>query len=163
MAKGKAMNEFFKYSIRSTPPVGAESSSTLGAKFLNSLDALNRIDPTVFTNWQIMDFPANASIPLAAARPRIGVIVEANITRDDHGKPSPDYGYNCVAFTDNDAKSRNAALQIKAGGKDKGHISLETGGYKVAPDPSILTYPFFRAALLAINATWSPPWSCAQA
>lgn len=157
------MNEFFKYSIRSAPPVGAESSSTLGAKFLDSLDALNRIDPTIFTNWQVMDFPASASIPLAAARPRIGAIVEANITRDDHGKPSPHYGYSCVAFTDNAAKSRNAALQIKAGGKDKGHIMLETGGYKVAPDPSILTYPFFRAALFAINATWSPPWSCAQA
>lgn len=157
------MKGYFDYSIRSAPLVGAESSSTLGAKFLNSLDALNRIDPTIFTNWQIMDFPASASIPLAAARPRIGAIVEANITRDDHDKPSPHYGYSCVAFTDNAAKSRNAALRIQAGGKDKGHIMLETGSYKVAPDPSILTYPFFSAALLAINAIWSPPWSCAQA
>jgi hypothetical protein len=163
MAEEKAMNEFFKYSIRSAPPVGAETSSTLGAKFLNSLDALNRIDSTIFTNWQIMDFPANAAIPLAAARPRIGAMVEANIARDDHDKPDPHYGYSCVAFTDNAAKSRNATLRIQAGGKDTGHIMLETGGYKVAPDPSILTYPFFRAALLAINATWSPPWSCAQA
>jgi hypothetical protein len=163
MAGEKPMTESFKYSIRSAPPVGLESSNALGAKFLNSLDALSRIDPTIFTNWQVMDFPASASIPLAAARPRIGAIVEANITRDDHGKPSPHYGYSCVAFTDNAAKSRNAALQIKARGKDEGHIMLETGGYKVAPDPCIVTYPFFRAALLAINATWSPPWSCAQA
>jgi hypothetical protein len=157
------MKEYFDYSIRSMPGAQAETSSTLGTRFLNSLDALNRIDPTIFTNWQIMDFLASASIPLAAARPRIGAIVEANITRDDHGKPSPHYGYSCVAFIDNAAKSRNITLRIKAGGKDKGHISLETGSYKVAADPSILTYPFFRAALLAINAIWSPPWSCAQA
>lgn len=157
------MKEDFKYSIRSAPGAQAETSSTLGTRFLNSLDALNRVDPTIFTNWEIMDFLASASIPLAIARPRIGAIVEANITRDDHGEPSPHYGYSCVAFTDNAAKSRNVTLRIKAGGKDQGHISLETGSYKVAPDPSILTYPFFRAALLAINATWSPPWNCAQA
>jgi hypothetical protein len=163
MAREKAMNEFFKYSIRSAPPVGAESSNTLGTKFVNTLDALNRIDPAIFTNWEIMDFSASASIPLAAARPRIGAIVEANITRGDRGEPLPYYGFSCVAFTDNDVKSRNITLRIKAGGKDQGHIALETGGYKVAPDPSILTYPFFRAVLLAINAAWSPPWSCAQA
>jgi hypothetical protein len=157
------MKGYFDYSICSAPSGQAESSSTLGTRFLNSLDTLNRIDPTIFTNWEIMDFPASASIPLAAARPRIGAIVEANITRDDHGKPSPHYGYSCVAFTDNATKPRNVTLTIKAGGKDQGHISLETGSYRVAPDPSILTYRFFRAALLAINAIWSPPWSCAQA
>jgi hypothetical protein len=157
------MEEYFDYSIRSAPSGQAESSSTLGARFLNSIDALNRIDPTLFTNWEIMDFPASASIPLAAARPRIGAIVEANITRGDRGQPLPYYGYSCVAFTDNPAKSRNITLRINAGGKDEGHISLETGSYKVAPDPSILTYPFFRAVLLAVNAAWSPPWSCAQA
>jgi Immunity protein 52 len=157
------MKEYFDYSIRSAPSGQAESSSTLGTRFLNSLDTLNRIDPTLFTNWEIMDFPASASIPLAAARPRIDAIVEANITRGDRGQPLPNYGYSCVAFTDNAAKSRNTTLSVKAGGKDEGHISLETGSYKVAPDPSILTYSFFRAVLLAINATWSPPWSCAQA
>jgi hypothetical protein len=157
------MKEYFDYSIRSAPGSQDETSGTLGARFLNTLDALNRIDPTIFTNWQIMDLPASASIPLAAARPRIGAIVEANITRDDYGKPSPNYGYDCVAFTDNAAKSRNITLRIKARRKDEGHISLETGSYKVAADPFILTYSFFRPALLAINAAWSPPWSCAQA
>lgn len=157
------MNGHFKYSIRSAPGGQGESSSTLGAKFLNTLDALNHIDPTIFTNWEIMDFPESASIPLASARPRIGAIVEANISRDDHGRPSTYYGYHCVAFTDNVMKSRNASLRIEAGGEKQGDIFLETGRYKVAVDPSILTYPFFRSALLAINAIWTPPWSCAQA
>jgi len=157
------MKAYFDYSIRSAPPVQAESISTLGTKFLDSLDALSRVDPTIFANWEIMDFPARASLSLAEARPRIGALVEANVTRDDDGQPSTYYGYSCVAFTDNAAKSRNVSLRIKAGGKAEGHIWLQTGSYKVPPDPSILTYPFFRATLLAINAIWSPPWSCAQA
>lgn len=157
------MKGYFDYSIRSAPGTQVESSNTLGVKFLNTIDSLSRIDPTIFASWEIMDFPKSASVPLAVARARIGAIVEANITRGDYGQPLPYYGYSCVAFTDNAAKSRNTTLRIEAGGKAEGDIFLETGSYKIAADPSILTYPFFRAALLAINATWSPPWSCAQA
>jgi len=163
MAGEIAMNEHFKYSIRAVANVPAESSSVLGAKFLDSLDTLSRIDPTIFTNWEIMDFPARGSLSLAAARPSIGAIVEANVTRNDDGQPSVYYGYSCVAFTDNAAKSRNVSLRIKAGGKAEGSIWLQTGSYKAAADPSILTFGFFKATLLAINAIWSPPWSCAQA
>jgi hypothetical protein len=157
------VKEYFDYSVRSVPVDQAESCNMLGAKFLNSLDALSRIDPTIFANWQIMDFPARASLPLAAARPRIGSIVEENVARDDEGQPSAYYGYSCVAFTDNAAKSRNVTLRVSAGGKADSSIWLQTGGYKVAPDPSVLSYPFFRATLLAMNSIWSPPWSCAQA
>jgi Immunity protein 52 len=162
MAREKAMKEYFDYSIRSAPPVQSESSSTLGAKFLNGLDALSHIDPTIFANWEVMDFPARTSISLAAARPRIGAIIEANVARDDDGQPNLYRGYTCVAFTDNAVKSRNASLRVNAGGKVKGDIWLQTGSYKVPPDPAILTYSFFRAALLSINAIWSPPWNCAQ-
>jgi hypothetical protein len=156
------MKEYFKYSIRSVPGA-TESSNALGAKFLDSLDAISRVDPKIFANWEIMDFPARASISLAAARPRIDAIVEGNVTRDDDGQPSSYDGYSCVAFTDNAEKSRNVSLRVKAGGKAEGSIWLQTGSYKTAPDPSILIYAFFRATLLAINAIWSPPWSCAQA
>lgn len=157
------MKENFKYSICSVPGSQTESCDALGAKFLNGLDALSSIDPTIFANWEIMDFPARASLSLAAARSRIGAIVQANITRDDEGQPSTYYGYSCVAFTNNAAKSRNVTLRVKAGGEADTSIWLQTGGYRVAPDPSILTHSFFRAALLAINAIWSVPWGCAQA
>ncbi len=40
---------------------------------------------------------------------------------------------------------------------------FETGRYKVAPDPEIVTYLLFKAELLAINAIWPPPWACAYA
>ena len=39
----------------------------------------------------------------------------------------------------------------------------EAGDVLVAPDPAIVKYPLFRAALLAINAIWQQPWACVQA
>ena len=62
-----------------------------------------------------------------------------------------------------DAKSRRISLQIKAGGKVSGRTSLETGDYKVLPDSALVTYPLFKAALLAINVFWPPVWACASA
>jgi len=40
---------------------------------------------------------------------------------------------------------------------------LETGDYKTLPDPALVTYPLFKAALLAINVGWPPVWACAYA
>jgi hypothetical protein len=46
------MNELaFWYYIRSDLPAGLESPASLGAKFVDTLDALSRIDPTIFANW----------------------------------------------------------------------------------------------------------------
>lgn len=43
------------------------------------------------------------------------------------------------------------------------NVCLQAGDVMVPPDPAIMTYPLFRAALLAINAIWQQPWACAQA
>jgi hypothetical protein len=50
-----------------------------------------------------------------------------------------------------------------AGGKFESRALLRPGSWDVAPDPSIVTYPTFKAALLAINAIWRVSWACAQA
>jgi hypothetical protein len=31
------------------------------------------------------------------------------------------------------------------------------------PDPALVTFPLFKAALLAINTNWPPCWACAYA
>ena len=61
------------------------------------------------------------------------------------------------------AKSHRVSLWIKAGGNTKSENFLKTGDWKVFPDPAIVTFPLFKAALLAINAIWALPWACAQA
>jgi hypothetical protein len=110
-----------------------------------------------------MDFPAVASFPIAAARPRIAEIIENNVARDDFKRPEPYRGYTASAFTDNAIGPRNASLRIHTGGEEEGDTMFETGRYKVAPDPAMVAYPLFKAELLAINAIWPPPWACAYA
>jgi hypothetical protein len=158
------MNDFtFRYSIRSQLPGRLESATELGSNFVNTLDALTRIDPSVFTNWEVMDFPAKASVPLAAARLRIGIMIENNVSRDDLGEPDPYYGYGAVAFTGHVIKSRHVNLRIKAGGTITGDTWLETGYLNVPVDPAIITYPLFKATMITINRNWPPPWACANA
>jgi hypothetical protein len=158
------MNELaFWYYIRSDLPPDAQSPASLGSKFLETLDALGRIDSTVFPNWEVMDFRARDSLPLAAARPRIAAMIENNVKRDDFRRPQPERGYTAGAFISNVMKSRGISLRIHSGGNVRGNTWLETGDWDVLPDPAIVTYPVYKAALLAINAIWPGHWACAQA
>jgi hypothetical protein len=51
-----------------------------------------------------------------------------------------------------------------AGGKLHGGTDLTFGFYSDVPaDLTIVTYPFCKAALLAINDIWRAPWACAKA
>jgi hypothetical protein len=157
------MTEYFDYCIRSALPSHPEDSASLGARFVSTLDLLSRVDPAIFSNWQVTDLLAVASFPLAVARPRIAAIIKNNVARDDFRQPEPESGYTAVAFTSKVAKARQISLRIVAGGQEQGSTWLQTGRYNVAPDPAIVTYQLFKAALLVVNATWPPPWACAYA
>jgi hypothetical protein len=158
------MNErAFNYSIRSELPAHPEQPAALGAKFLTTLHAFSDIDP-IFRNWLVMDYPTVDSFPLAAVRPRIAAIVEKNVRRDDLRHPQPDEGYTLGAYTKTTDKARAMHLTIHAGGeKQKGDTHLELGGFRSPSDPAVVTCPLYKAALLAINASWPPPWACAYA
>jgi hypothetical protein len=153
----------FDYSIHSELPFDPENPASIGAKFVDTLDALTRIDPTIFTNWEVMDLPAIASLPLAAARSRIADMVKNNVSRDDFREPDPVYGYSAVAFSDKVPEPRRVHLRIHTGGKFERTTWLKTGDWNVLPDPAIVTYPIFKDALLTINAIWPPVWACACA
>ena len=92
----------FAYGIQSHLPAQPESPAALGPRFLDTLDALSRIDPEIFTNWaipvipdaewlidQVERFGVAAAIEktdtysFEAARQRIALIVEKNVARDD--------------------------------------------------------------------------------
>jgi hypothetical protein len=153
----------FDYSIRSEMPSRSESPAQLGSRFVNTLDALTQVDPKIFANWEVMDYPARASTPLAEARDHIGAIIEKNVDRDDFGQSYPQFGYSAGALVITSDESRRVSLRIKTGGTNKGETSLHTGTWNVIPDPEIVTYPIFKSALLAINANWPPRWACAYA
>jgi hypothetical protein len=48
------MSEIIDYGIRSSLPAEPESPASLGPNFLDTLDALSRIDPDIFKNWTIL-------------------------------------------------------------------------------------------------------------
>lgn len=93
------------YSIRFSLPSSLESPATIGAKFVATLDALSGIDPVVFENWELVDFSAEASLPLAEVRSHVSAIIERNVSRDQLGNPAPCHGYTVNAFTATAIKS----------------------------------------------------------
>jgi hypothetical protein len=158
------MNEVpFNYSICTSLARNEGSPASIGDRLIRTLDALSASDPSIFIDWEITDSPTKSSVPLAAARSRIGTMVENNVVRDQLGEPDPDYGYDVWAFTRVEDRSREIHLWIKAGGKHAGHVWLQTGAYNFPVDVSIVTFPIFKAALLALATNWTLPWTAAHA
>jgi hypothetical protein len=153
----------YKYEIRSIIRSHSDDPALLGEKFVRTLNALTRTSSSIFANWELTNLAAKTSMPLTTALSSIGSLIENNVVRDDSGMPEPYHGYNAVAFTGEVAKSRHISLWVKAGGQSDGYAWLQTGYWKVPADPAIVTYSIFKAALLAINAIWPPPWACAYA
>jgi hypothetical protein len=129
---------------------------------LQTLEALSRIDP-IFDDWYFIDCHAMCSIPLVKARPRIAALLENNVRRDDGGEPEPERGYHAAAITRESLDPRSLGLRINAGGKCEGDANLQPAGVVTPPDPAIVTYPTFKAAMFAINAIWPPTWANAYA
>jgi len=155
---------YYTYGICSICGVRRESPASLGTRFVGTLDALTRIDP-LCANWEIIDTHALSSSSLAAARSRIAAIIENNVARneDNFNKAIPRYGYHAFARTNMDRDARNVSFTVDAGGELESRTKLEFGDYELAPDRTVITYPRFKAALLAINAAWHPRYAFAYA
>jgi hypothetical protein len=54
----------FRFSIYYEVPRRGETPAVIGAKFLQTLDALSRIDP-LLARWKVLDRPTLPSVPLA--------------------------------------------------------------------------------------------------
>jgi hypothetical protein len=155
---------YYNYFIRSRWRGGAEAPSDIGLKLLKTLDALSGVDP-IFANWTVHDLRNLTALSLEEARSCISSVIENNVERNDFDKPTPAYGYSVSAAAGPFNDPRSVNLRLWAGGslcRENGPV-LEFGGDDVAPDPSIVNYLLFKAALLAVNAIWRAPWVCAQA
>ncbi len=151
----------YEYFIRSRWSGRVETASDVGIKFLKTLDVLSSIDP-IFAEWTMTDMRNLSSLSLQKARPRITDVIEDNIARDDFDEPSPDYGYSACARAGRFKDPRSANFRLEAGGSISNGTKLEFAEYNVAPDLTVVTYPIFKAVLLAINEIWCAPWACAQ-
>ena len=148
----------FEYSIRLPFATNGVTPDWLGAKFLATLDVLTELDANIFPDWEVGDLPAMKGYPLAVARSRIAEIIGHNVSRYDRDLPKTEARYTAVAHTMIDTRSRRMTVWV-----GQGNVWLRTGDWKVFPDPTIVTFPLFKAALLAIHSIWPTPWACAQA
>ena len=141
-----------------------EAPSATGAKFLETIDSLSGIDPIfanweVIRNWRLVEDRQPRQIPLAAARERIVEVVKSGIVLDDFGELSPREGYS-VCATAGARGPRHVAFVARTGNQ---HCELSFGEHYLASDLSIVTYPLFKAALLAISTVWDVQWAYANA
>ncbi len=148
----------FKYSIRLPFAARPITPEWLGVKFLATLDALTQIDPDIFPDWEVGDLPAMKGYPLTSARSRINEIIEHNVSHEELGYPEREPRYTAAAHTTIAAKSHRMTVWV-----GQGNVWLKAGDEMLAPDPAIVTYPLFRAALSGINAIWQQQWACVQA
>jgi hypothetical protein len=160
--RGPTKEAFYCYYVRSGWERRPETPVAIGAKFVNTLDALSRIDP-IFKHWEIADIRNSSTLPLAEARLQMASLVDDWVVRNDFKEPVAAEGYHAQALAGKFRDPRSAIFKIDAGGEDDGGTELEFADLDVPPDPAIVTYPLCKAALLAINATWRTPWACAQA
>jgi len=155
----------YSYAVRGQWAGPADEKPTVtGAKFLKTLDSLSGIDPLfsgwqLYRNWQIAEDDQPRLVPLAKARNRIAEIVECGVARDDFDEPTPGCGYT-VCSTAGARGCRRVTFTVRTGNQ---FFDLSFGEYDSASDLSIVTYPLFRGALLAISAACEAPWGYAQA
>jgi hypothetical protein len=149
----------YDYNIRFDFLRRPESAGAVAEKFLRTLDSLSRTD-ALFTDWTVTNSRGRSSRPLAEVRAEFPAIVAQNVVRDDEG-PAPEEGYHASAMVGEFDSPESAAFRVRAGGKLENYGKLEFGSWKVTPNPAIVTYARYRAALLAINDAWQPTWACA--
>jgi hypothetical protein len=141
-----------------------EKPAVTGAKFLQTLDALSGIDSLfsgwqVYRNWQIAEDDQPRFLSLETARNRITEIVESGVSHDDFNEPTPEYGY-AVGATFGARGPRRVAFSAWTSNQT---FMLEFGEFDIATDVSIVTYPRFKAALLAMSTAWDAQWAYAHA
>jgi hypothetical protein len=78
---------------------------------------------------------------------------------EDFKEPCPELGHSVFAV----AGPRGPRRISLTASTTRQSLHLQFGEWNIASDLSIVTYPLFKAALLAISAAWDVQWACAQA
>ena len=129
----------------------ADTPAVIAARFLACVDRLQPIHPS-YDNW-IFSLDRKPR-KLASLRADLPAAITANVVRGDDGDPEPIYGYWARAINSMRHNPHSLSLRVKAGAQAPSPYLCNSAGigtgYNVAPDPTIVAYPAFKAALLAL-------------
>lgn len=154
------------YDINSAWPGKIESADVVGSKFLQTLEALERIEPS-FTDWESSDqLDGSDAYPIATVRDRISEWVQAHPPPTEEPEPwESGVGFWVYAACHRGPRrgpTRQAVFHVQAGSMFRNSNHFEVGGSLDPPDLSFVTYPLYKAALLTMIAIWPAPWACAR-
>jgi hypothetical protein len=141
-----------EYKIYASWGPRAETPEAIARRFLACVDRLNQIHPA-YDNWifRLNDRPKNFD----ALRKDLAAAIATKVARAEDGDPTPIYGYRASVINNMKAPGpRSLALRVNAGawvtsGYFCNSAMIKTGD-NVVPDPAIIAYPAFKAALLAL-------------
>lgn len=136
-----------------------ESPEELGQKMLHTIAAVREIDANLGP-WWLVDFEEKDGIPLEDARPRIAQIVKGGAERDDDGEVTEGGIYHVAAESQDFSDPMSVSITARAGTSSSSYrlqnsVEFATG-YDEIPDPSIVTYPTFKAIACALIGIWQP-------
>ena len=150
-----------EFKIRAWWGPRAETPEVIAARFLVCVDRLKQIHPA-YDDWifRLNDRPKNFD----ALRETLAAAIATHVSRADDEEPTPSGGYRAsVINTMNEPNPRSLSVRAKAGWTWSGlcnSAEIETG-YRVIPDPSIIAYPAFKAALLALAESFAATYCSA--
>jgi len=140
------MTIYPEYKIHASWGPRVETPEAIAGRFLACTDRLKQIHPA-YDNWI---FILNRKPrKYDALRETLGAAVAANIDRAEDGTPTPIYGYWASVVNSRKSGPRSLSDIVTAGSGLSNSAKIQTG-YRVVPDPTIIAYPTFKAALLAL-------------
>lgn len=157
---------------------GVDTPAAIGQNFLQTLDAMSRVDP-VLDGWVIWERhctldeleawvedgkPEPAPIrPIAIddARRNMTGLVETNVILNDWGEEQPDEGYRLSASTQHNQTPLGVNVSVSAGGKfNYNYWRLNFGAdWTSPPDPALLSFPIMSGLFRTMASAWSTPWA----
>jgi hypothetical protein len=157
-----------KFRISSGWDARAETPEQLGQRMRNTLDAVGEINPLLH-DWWIVDLRTRVEkwdvtnvnqyfFPFENVREHMTEIAEYGVRRDDFWQPEPAGGFSIRACNSIEDTSYYASLNAHGGGivdprAGLRYVSFETND-NPGVEPPIVSYPVFKAVLMAIVAAW---------
>jgi hypothetical protein len=130
----------------------AETPEVIAPRFLACVDRLKLIYPA-YDDWITGDV-SGKSKKLDMLRKDFAAAVAARVARADDGEPTPIYGYWPSAFNSMKRTPRSLRIGVQAGSWVRSEFFSNfaeiSTAYNMTPDPGIVAYPAFKAALLAL-------------
>ncbi len=140
-----------EYKIYASWGPRAEPPESIAPRYLACTDRLKQIHPA-YDNW-IFNLKGKPK-KFDALRETLAAAIAANVVRGDAGDPTPIYGYRANVLNSMKDDPHSVSLRVNAGAwVNSGYFcnsAMIKTATRIVPDPSIIAYPAFKTALLAL-------------